>query len=175
MNKAFIPLIVFGILVIFLFVGLSLKPKEIPPENIGQPAPEFNLPVLGKPGEMLASKDMLGKVWLLNVWASWCAACRSEHPLVNDLATKNIVEIIGLNYKDTEQAGGRWLQQLGNPYKASVMDLDGRVGIDYGVYGVPESFLIDKKGIIRKKQIGPFSNKGIQETLIPLIMKLRAE
>ncbi|MFV1984526.1 MAG: DsbE family thiol:disulfide interchange protein [Thiohalomonadales bacterium] len=175
MNKAFIPLIAFVVLAIFLGVGLLLDPKEIPPENIGRAAPQFTLPVLGKSGEQLSTKDMLGKVWLLNVWASWCAACRSEHPLVNDLASKNIVEIIGLNYKDTEEAGSRWLQQLGNPYKVSVMDLDGRVGIDYGVYGVPESFLIDKKGIIRKKQIGPFSYKDIQETLIPLIMKLRSE
>jgi len=175
MNKAFIPLIAFVVLAIFLGIGLVLKPKEIPPENIGQPAPQFTLPVLGDSTQMISTNDMLGKVWLLNVWASWCAACRSEHPLVNDLATKNIVEIIGLNYKDTEEAGGRWLQQLGNPYKASIMDIDGRVGIDYGVYGVPESFLIDKKGIIRKKQIGPFTYKDIQETLIPLIMKLRAE
>jgi len=175
MNKAFIPLIVFVVFAMFLGAGLLLDPKIIPPENIGSAAPEFNLPVLGKPGETLSSKDMLGKVWLLNVWASWCAACRTEHPLVNDLATKNIVEIIGLNYKDTEINGGRWLQQLGNPYKASVMDIDGLVGIDYGVYGVPESFLIDKKGIIRQKQIGPFSYKDIQETLIPLIMKLRSE
>ncbi len=175
MNKAFIPLVAFVVIAIFLGIGLVLKPKEIPAQNIGQAAPQFTLPVLGKPGESLSAKDMLGKVWLLNVWASWCAACRSEHPLINDLATKNIVEIVGLNYKDTEEAGARWLKQLGNPYKASIMDLDGRVGIDYGVYGVPESFLIDKKGIIRKKQIGPFSYKDIQETLIPLIMKLRAE
>ncbi len=175
MNKAFIPLITFLVLAVFLGIGLFLKPKEIPAQNIGQPAPAFTLPMLGKSNETMTNKDMLGKVWLLNVWASWCAACRSEHPLINDLATKNIVEIIGLNYKDTEEAGARWLKQLGNPYKASIMDIEGRVGIDYGVYGVPESFLIDKKGIIRQKQIGPFTYKDIQEKLIPLITKLQAE
>ncbi|MCX8520355.1 MAG: DsbE family thiol:disulfide interchange protein, partial [Rhodoferax sp.] len=119
-------------------------------------------------------EDMLGKVWLLNVFASWCVACRVEHPLLVQLASQKLLPIYGLNYKDERRAALKWLATFGNPYVAALYDHDGRVGIDYGVYGVPESFLIDAKGVIRYKQIGPFTPQAIDQ-LIPLVRQLRKE
>ncbi len=174
MKKAYIPLGIFIVLVIFLAIGLTRDPREIPSPLIGKPAPTFNAPVLGKPGEMLSNKDMLGKVWLLNTWASWCVACRQEHPLLVEFAKTNPLPIIGLDYKDNEADGKQWLARLGDPYTHAIVDADGRIGIDFGVYGVPESFLIDKQGIIRYKQIGPFTEEALREKLIPLIKELQS-
>ncbi len=175
MLKYLTPLALFIVLAVFLGLGLKLNPRDIPSPLIDQPAPQFNLPILGQKIQSLANTELLGEVWLLNVWASWCASCRQEHPLFNQLAKKNIVNIIGLNYKDEPAAALQWLAQLGNPYKLSVMDLEGRTGIDYGVYGVPETFVVDKKGIIRYKHTGPVSARDMQEILIPKIQQLKAE
>ena len=175
MVRYLAPLIGFVLLTILLAVGLQKDPKLVPSPLIDKPAPAFELPVLGEPQKTFNRDNMLGQVWLLNVWASWCVACRSEHQLMNILAQRKIVPIVGLNYKDKPQQAQGWLQELGNPYLVSVSDLKGMVGIDYGVYGVPETFLIDKKGIIRFKQIGPVTPAVLQETIIPMIKKLNGE
>ena len=138
-----IPLGIFLGLVMFLGAGLKLDPREVPSPLINKPAPGFALPLLDQPDKSLRREDMLGKVWLLNVFASWCVACREEHPLLVEFSKTGMVPIYGLNYKDERIAGMKWLSSFGNPYQASLFDHDGRVGINYGVYGVPESFLID--------------------------------
>ena len=175
MLKYIIPLILFIILAGFLAVGLKLKPSEIPSPFIDKPAPAFFAPKLDAPDEKLATVDLKGKVWLFNVWASWCASCRAEHPVLNELAKQQTVVIVGLNYKDDPNDAQNWLNQLGNPYTVSIMDRDGRIGIDWGVYGVPETFVVDKKGIIRHKHTGPVTSEDIRTVLLPLIAKLQAE
>ena len=171
-SKRFLPLVIFIVLLVFLAIGLGLKPREVPSPLINKPAPAFNLPVLGQPETMLSQKDLLGKVWVLNVWASWCVACRVEHPLWVDFAKTGVVPIYGLNYKDKRDDAIRWLNNFGNPYQQSLVDADGLVGIDFGVYGVPETFVIDKAGIIRLKHIGPVTPEALQDTIAPLIRKL---
>ena len=173
MKKTLIPLIVFGALVIFLAIGLTRDPSEIPSPLINKPAPTFTAPVLGDDGLQFSNKDMLGKVWLLNTWASWCVACRQEHPLLVELSKAKVLPIIGLDYKDKDELGKQWLARYGNPYDVSMADRDGRIGMDFGVYGVPESFLIDKTGIIRFKQIGPFTQDDINTKLLPLVKELQ--
>ena len=168
-----IPLALFGVLVAFLAVGLKLNPREVPSPLIGKPAPAFALTHLGDAGKTLGRDDMLGKVWLLNVWASWCVSCREEHPLLVELGKAKLVPIVGLNYKDESVAGKRWLAQNGDPYNVSVIDRDGRVGIDWGVYGVPETFVVDKAGVIRHKHIGPLSAQDLQQKIIPLVRELQ--
>jgi cytochrome c biogenesis protein CcmG, thiol:disulfide interchange protein DsbE len=175
MLKYIIPLILFIVIAIFLAVGLKLNPKDIPSPLIGKPAPAFSAPKLAAPEQKLSTADLNGKVWLLNVWASWCVSCREEHPVLNELAKQQVVIIIGLNYKDAPEAAKQWLANLGNPYNDSIMDQDGRIGLDYGVYGVPETFVIDKKGIVRHKHTGPITPDVIQRDLLPLIGKLQAE
>lgn len=175
MLKYIIPLVLFVIMAVFLALGLKLNPRDIPSPFIDQAAPDFTLPILAEPDKTLSNSDLAGKVWLLNVWASWCGSCRVEHPIFNQLAQQNVVTIVGLNYKDEPLAARQWLAQLGNPYKVSIMDQEGRTGIDYGVYGVPETFVIDKKGIVRYKHTGPVSVKDVQQILLPLIDKLKAE
>ena len=128
---------------------------------------------LDDPSKQLGTADLKGQVWLLNVWASWCVSCRAEHPLLVDLAKANIVPVIGLNYKDTNALGRRWLADNGDPYKVSIVDADGRVGIDWGVYGVPETFVVDKNGVIRYKQIGPITQESLQEKILPLVRQLQ--
>jgi cytochrome c biogenesis protein CcmG/thiol:disulfide interchange protein DsbE len=140
---------------------------------IGKPAPVFTAPILDGGDAQFSSKDMLGKVWLLNTWASWCVACRQEHPLLVELAKTKSFPIIGLDYKDKDADGLKWLSRYGNPYDVSIADRDGRIGIDFGVYGVPESFLIDKAGLIRYKQIGPFTEEAIRDKLLPLVQELQ--
>lgn len=173
MKKAYIPLAIFAILVVFLAIGLTRDPHEIPSPLIGKPAPDFSAPNLHDPAITLTKQDMLGKVWLLNTWASWCVACREEHPLLIEFAKSKMIPIIGLDYKDKDQDGQKWLARYGNPYDVAIADRDGRIGINFGVYGVPESFLIDKAGTIRYKQIGPFTESALQEKLIPLIRELQ--
>lgn len=175
MLKYVIPLLLFIVMAVFLALGLKLDPREIPSPLIDKPAPEFSLPVLGNPDRTLSKVDMAGKVWLLNVWASWCFSCREEHPVLNQLAQRHVVPIVGLNYKDEPGAARQWLGQLGNPYNVSIMDPEGRTGIDYGVYGVPETFVIDKQGMIRYKHTGPVSSKDVQEIFLPLIARLQSE
>jgi cytochrome c biogenesis protein CcmG/thiol:disulfide interchange protein DsbE len=175
MNRFVIPLAVFAILLVFLFVGLGLNPREVPSPLVNKPAPAFELNQLHKPEAPFTQKDMSGKVWLLNVWASWCVACRDEHPVLVELSKKNIVPIVGLNYKDQPGEGRAWLKQFGDPYTLSVMDRDGRVGIDYGVYGVPETFLIDKQGVIRFKQIGPVTPEVLEKKILPMVRELEKQ
>ena len=174
MNKKFlIPLAVFVILLVFLGVGLTLNPREVPSPLIDKAAPAFSLSQLHEADKTLTPADLKGKVWLLNVWASWCVSCRQEHPLLVELGKSNVVPIYGLNYKDQRPDALKWLDQFGNPYTASIVDADGKVGIDYGVYGVPETFLIDKEGVIRYKQIGPITPQVLQEKLLPMIRNLQ--
>ena len=175
MLKYIIPLLLFIVLAVFLGLGLKLNPSEIPSPFINKPAPYFSAPKLNAPEEKLSPADLKGQVWLLNVWASWCVSCRGEHPVLNSLAQQNVVTIIGLNYKDDPVDADKWLATLGNPYNTSITDQEGRIGIDYGVYGVPETFVIDKQGLIRHKQTGPVSEQDIQNILLPLILKLQAE
>jgi len=171
--RLIIPLVVFLVIVVFLWAGLSRDPREVPSPFIGKPAPAFDLAQLHAPGKKLGTADMKGQVWLLNVWASWCVSCRVEHPLLVELAKANVVPVIGLNYKDKNEAGLAWLAQNGDPYRLSVVDADGRVGIDWGVYGVPETFVVDKAGMIRYKQIGPLTAEALQQKILPLVRSLQ--
>jgi len=162
-------------MVAFLAVGLKLDPREVPSPFIGKPTPAFNLPQLAEPGKSFGNADLQGQVSLLNVWASWCVSCKQEHPFLLKLAKQKILPIYGLDYKDEREAGMDWLNRLGNPYKVSVFDADGKVGIEWGVYGVPETFVIDKHGVIRHKHTGPITEESWQKTLLPLIIQLQKE
>ena len=167
-----IPLIVLLGLVGFLGAGLKLNPKEVPSPLIDKPAPVFRLARLDRADVTLGSPDLLGKVWMLNVWASWCVACRQEHPLLLAFSRQTQLPIYGLNYKDDRVAGLRWLANYGDPYVASLFDAEGRVGIDFGVYGVPETFLIDQQGVIRFKHIGPLTSEVLRTRIEPLLKQL---
>ncbi|MBI5040429.1 MAG: DsbE family thiol:disulfide interchange protein [Gammaproteobacteria bacterium] len=173
MTRYLLPLGIFGVLVALLFVGLHLDPREVPSPLIDKPAPAFLLPQLHEPNKTLSRQDLLGKVYLLNVWASWCASCRDEQPVLMQFAQTRQVEMYGLNYKDQRDDALRWLEMFGNPYVASVSDTDGRVGIDWGVYGVPETFLIDRSGTIRYKHIGPVSQADLDTILLPKVRALQ--
>lgn len=192
MNKFLWPLIGFVVLVVLLGIGLNLNPREVPSPLVGKPAPVFSLPMVGKPEQRFGPADMQGKVWLLNVWASWCVSCRQEHPVLVEFAKQKKAPLIGLNYKEVRgdgeidmskvgpdderkqalQRAGKWLATHGDPYHLSVLDLDGRVGIDYGVYGVPETYVIDKAGVIRLKHIGPVTPEVLNQKILPLIGEL---
>ncbi len=173
-TRYLIPLAIFIVMVAFLAVGLKLDPRKVPSPLIDKPAPAFTLPQLDTPDKTFSPKDYIGRVWLLNVWASWCGACRIEHPLLNEFASQHKdVPIVGLNYKDESIAAKRWLQSLGNPYQLSVVDQKGLAGIDWGVYGVPETFLIDANNIIRYKVIGPVTQESIKQELLPRIRQLQ--
>ena len=174
MTRFLVPLAVFIVMVAFLAVGLGLNPREVPSPLINKPAPAFQLPQLHQPDKTFSQQDMKGKVWLLNVWASWCVSCRQEHPLLMDLAKSNVVPIYGLNYKDPREDALAWLKELGDPYVLSIADRNGRVGIDYGVYGVPETFVIDKEGAIRYKQIGPVTPEALRDKILPLVKELQS-
>jgi len=172
MMKRYLPLGIFVVIAAFLAIGLFLDPREVPSPLINKPAPAFSLPQLHQPAQTFARDDMKGKVWLLNVWASWCVACREEHPVLLELARSKAVPIVGLNYKDERVDGLRWLSQFGDPYQLSAFDRDGRIGIDYGVYGVPETFLIDKNGVIRYKRIGVVTPEILRDKILPLVRAL---
>lgn len=173
MNKFTLPLIAFVALVALLAVGLNLNPREVPSPLIGKPAPDFNVPQLLDPNTRFSPGEMRGKVWLLNVWASWCVSCREEHPIIVDAAKRGVLPpVVGLNYKDKREDGQRWLARFGDPYLLSAFDADGRVGINYGVYGVPETYLIDKAGVIRFKQIGPITPDVLEKKILPLVKEL---
>jgi len=174
-KRFLLPLVIFLVMVGFLFIGLNLDPREVPSPLVGKPAPQFSLPRLDNPEQVFSGNDMLGKVWLLNVWASWCGACKEEHPLLVSLAKTGFVPVVGMDYKDTRDEALQWLAQGGNPYMTTIMDVDGRVGINYGVYGVPETYVIDKKGIIAYKKTGPITMQSLREVIVPLVKKLQAE
>jgi len=172
--KFAVPLVAFLVLVAFFAVGLSRDPREVPSPFIGKPAPAFTLEQLHRPQAAFQPADMKGKVWMLNVWASWCVSCRVEHPLLVEMSRRGTVPIVGLNYKDKREDGVQWLAKFGDPYVMSAWDVEGKVGLDYGVYGVPETFVIDKEGVIRHKQIGPITPESLEKTILPLIKKLSA-
>ena len=175
MTRFLIPLTVFIILVLFLGFGLTHDPRRVPSPLIDKPAPAFALPQLLTPEKTLSPGNMLGSVWLLNVWASWCVSCRAEHAVLNQWTRNSAVKLVGLNYKDHREDALAWLRQLGNPYSISVVDAAGQTGIDWGVYGVPETFVIDSKGIVRYKHIGPLTQEDIDTIMTPLLKKLQSE
>lgn len=170
-----IPLAVFVVMVGFLAIGLTLDPRTVPSPLIGKPAPAFSLPQVADENRRLGPADFKGQVVLLNVWASWCVSCRQEHPVLQQLARRNLVPIYGLNYKDQRDAAQDWLGQYGDPYTASAFDADGRVGIDWGVYGVPETFVVDRAGLIRHKHTGPVTPEALEQTILPLVRQLQGE
>lgn len=171
MKKQMIPLSLFAGLVVILAIGLTLDPKSVPSPLIGKPAAQFDLPRLFS-HESLTAKQLEGQPWILNIWASWCVSCKQEHQNLMAFASKHPTTIIGLNYKDTPNEAKAWLTALGNPYTFVVQDTNGQAGIDWGVYGVPETFVIDQQGIIRHKFTGPLTQQHINEELIPLLKKL---
>jgi cytochrome c biogenesis protein CcmG, thiol:disulfide interchange protein DsbE len=162
----------FVALVVLLAVGLTLNPREVPSPLIGKPAPAFELPLLHAPEKTFTQKDMLGKVWVMNVWASWCPPCLVEHPVVTALAKSGLAPVIGMNYKDAREDALPWLKRNGDPFQFSVYDEKGRIAMDYGVYGVPETYVIDAKGVIRFKHIGPLTPEVQTKKLEPLIKEL---
>jgi cytochrome c biogenesis protein CcmG/thiol:disulfide interchange protein DsbE len=193
--KFLVPLIIFVALAGFLYVGLGINPRDVPSPLVGKPAPVFTLPQLKEGQPDFVAQDMRGKVWILNVWATWCSSCRQEHPVLNMLAKQNIVPVVGLNFKEvrgdsslddakvesltpeeeltiSRERANKWLVQRENPYSYTVLDLDGRVAVDYGVYGVPESYVIDKQGVIRMKYTGPITPDALRNEILPLVRKL---
>lgn len=176
MLRYLLPLGIFLVLVVFLAIGLGLgDPHELPSALTNKPAPAFRLKELKAPEKTISNEDMRGKVWLLNVWASWCVACRDEHPHLLEYAKSGVVPIYGLNYKDERQDALAWLGELGDPYVASAVDLDGRVGIDYGVYGAPETYVIDQSGTIRHKHVGPMMPDVWSKEILPLVQELNRQ
>ncbi|MGH8503870.1 MAG: DsbE family thiol:disulfide interchange protein [Gammaproteobacteria bacterium] len=173
MIRYLLPAALFGVLVVFLSVGLNRDPSTVPSPLIGKPAPAFTLPQLKDPERTFTNHDLTGDVSLVNVWATWCAACYDEHPVLVELARSGQVPIYGLNLKDQRAAARRWLRELGDPYAAIAFDADGRVAIDWGVYGAPETFVVDKQGIIRYKHIGPLTADVLTQTILPLVRRLR--
>jgi cytochrome c biogenesis protein CcmG/thiol:disulfide interchange protein DsbE len=180
MIRFALPLAVFVLMVGLLGYGLRLDPKKVPSPLIDKQAPAFSLAMLEDPARKLSTGDMMGQVWVLNVWASWCVSCRAEHEVITNLAGRNLVTVIGLNYKDKPEDAKRWLQQFGNPYlqqfgnpyATSVIDGDGRVGIDWGVYGVPETFVIGADGEIKYKHIGPVTHESLEKKIMPVLKEL---
>ena len=172
MSRYLIPLVIFLGLVVFLAIGLGHDPHEVPSPLVNKPAPAFHLAQLKDPSKTSSPEEMRGKVWLLNVWASWCFSCREEHPLLLEAARSKAIPIYGLNYRDKRDEALQWLSELGDPYVLSVSDTDARVGMDYGVYGAPETYLIDRNGVIRFKQIGPITPDVWQNQILPLAREL---
>jgi cytochrome c biogenesis protein CcmG, thiol:disulfide interchange protein DsbE len=172
MSRYVVPLALFLVLVAFLAIGLGHDPRVVPSPLIDKAAPEFTLAQLHDPAKSFGPRDMRGQVWLLNVWASWCVSCREEHPVLVELARTREVPVYGLNYKDEPDDALAWLSELGNPYLLSASDTDGKIGIDYGVYGVPETYLIDREGVIRFKQIGPITPEILQKEILPKVKEL---
>ena len=174
MKKMWWTLGVFVALVLLLAVGLRLNPREVPSPLIGKPAPAFELPLLMDPDKKFSEKTMLGKVWILNVWASWCPPCLVEHPVVTQVSRSGMAPVVGLNYKDKREDALPWLKRNGDPFQLVAFDANGRIGIDYGVYGVPETYIIDRQGVIRYKHIGPITADVVKNDMEPLVRKLNA-
>lgn len=174
MTRYLLPLVLFALVVILLALGLNLDPKKVPSPLVGKPVPTFTLTRLEDPQTTISNDHFIGKVSLLNVWATWCISCRAEHQILMALANRKKLPIYGLNYKDKREDALRWLKLYGDPYVANAFDGDGRVGIDWGVYGTPETFLIDQQGVIRHKVIGPITGEILQQQLLPLIEKLQS-
>lgn len=173
MRRRWLPLVAFAALAVVLGVGLGLNPREVPSPFIGRPAPAFTLPLLHDGARSLSPAELQGRVWVLNVWASWCAPCRAEHPLLVEAARAQQVTLVGLNYKDDPRNAQEWLRALGDPYATTAADRDGRVAIDYGVYGVPETFVIDRQGVVRLKHVGPLTAEVWTGQVLPLVRRLQ--
>lgn len=171
----FWPFLVFIVLAGFLYVSLGRDTRDVPSPLVGKSAPVFTLTQMQDATKTFSSQDMKGKVWLLNVWASWCGACKDEHPMLMELSRQNVLPIVGMDYKDTREAGMDTLQKAGNPYTLTISDSDGKVGFDFGVYGVPESYLIDKNGVIRYKLTGALSPENWQSVLLPNVLEWQAK
>ena len=170
--KALIPLVVFLSLIVLLYNGLGKNTRLLPSALINKPVPQFSVPSLMN-GQTINNETLIGQMYLLNVWASWCPNCRIEHPMITEFARQNIIPVYGLNYKDESTAANNWLRQFGNPYKDILVDDEGLVGIDFGVYCAPETFLIDAKGIIRHKIVGELNPQNIQNEILPMIEKYK--
>ena len=168
-----IPLGLFLVLVVFLAKGLKLDPHEVPSPLVNKAAPAFSVALLQQADAKFSPESLKGQVWIFNVWASWCVACRVEHPVLMEFSRAHMVPLVGLDYRDQRKDALAVLQRQGNPYDLTAFDADGRVGIDYGVYGVPESYVIDKAGVIRYKQIGPITAEVLEKTIVPLINELK--
>ncbi len=175
MNRFLLPLSIFVVVVGFLGIGLTLNPREIPSPLVGKAAPEFSQPQLYDQEKIFSPADLKGKVWLLNFWASWCNGCKTEHPVLMDLAKSGQVPIYGMDYKDQREEALTWLRRGGDPYSGVGVDEAGRVGINYGVYGVPETYVIDKQGVIRYKQIGPLYPDTVEKKILPLVKQLESQ
>ncbi len=173
MKRFLLPLAIFAVMVGFLAVGLTLNPREVPSPLVGKTAPDFSLPQLHESDKVFSPKELAGKVWLLNFWASWCNGCKEEHPVLMQIAKSGEVPIYGVDYKDTREEALTWLRRWGNPYQVVAVDEAGRVGINYGVYGVPETYVIDKVGKIRYKQIGPVDQDVLEKKILPLVRELQ--
>lgn len=172
--KLFIPLGLFALLAVLLFRGLSLDPQALPSALIDKPLPEFNLPSLST-GETLDADDLAGQPLLLNVWATWCISCRVEHPYLQRLADEEGVRIFGVNYKDDTAAAREWLEKLGDPYRESIVDATGTLGLDLGVYGAPETYFVDAEGVIRYRHVGVIDERIWTSRLAPIYASLTAE
>lgn len=172
--RALIPLGVFLILAALLFYGLQLDPRKVPSPLVGKPAPEFQLESLKQPGQQLDRSVLLGKVSLVNIWASWCPSCRQEHGELMRIARESDVQIIGYNWKDEREAGLLMLRQYGDPYDLTLFDPNNEAGIDWGIYGAPETFVVDPEGIIRHKQIGPVTREVWDQEIRPLVERYQA-
>lgn len=176
MIKRLLPLLAFALLALLLGLGVlrnsGKDTSAIPSPLLGKPAPAFSLPVLGEPGRLVSNDDLRGEPYLLNVWGSWCPACRDEHPVVTELAKSGRIKVVGYDYKDEPEDAQRWLQQFGNPYSLVIADLDGRAALDWGIYGAPETFLVDAQGVIRWKFVGPLTPEVVQQQLLPMLETL---
>ena len=172
MSRFVIPLVLFVVLVVFLAIGLGRDPHLVPSALIGKPAPDFALPDLREPTKIISPKQMRGKVWLLNVWGSWCPACREEHPFLIEIARSGAVPIYGLDWKDKREDALAVLGELGDPYVLNISDFEGRVAIDYGITGAPETYLIDKQGLIRYKEVGQLTPEIMQKKILPMVQEL---
>ena len=175
MFRYLIPLVLFLVLVVFLAIGLTRDPHEVPSPLINKPAPDFKLIQLRDPSKTFSTAELRGKVYLLNVWASWCVSCRDEHPLLMEYAKTGAIPIYGLNWKDRREDALAWLAEFGDPYVLSVADMDGRVAIDYGVYGAPETYLVDQNGVIRFKQIGAVTEDVWKTKILPMAQELNRQ
>ncbi len=177
MNSRVLPLMAFVLLVVLLVVGLKIADRktELPSPLIGKPAPAFNLPVLGEPGKTMSKESFLGTPYLVNFWASWCITCRVEHPVITDLARSGALRVIGFNFRDETADAQAWLVQFGNPYELTLVDMDGRISIDFGVYAAPESFLVDPSGVIVFKQLGAMTHQIIETEILPRIASMESQ
>ncbi|MBW8311867.1 MAG: DsbE family thiol:disulfide interchange protein [Rhizobium sp.] len=176
MIKRLLPLLAFALLAVLLGLGVlrnsGKDTSAIPSPLVGKPAPAFSLPVLGEPDRLVTNEDLRGEPYLLNVWGSWCPACRDEHPVITELAQSGRIKVVGYDYKDEPEDAQRWLQQFGNPYSLVIADQDGRAALDWGIYGAPETFLVDAQGVIRWKFVGPITPEVVQQQLLPVLETL---